>query len=199
MTDATPSDLPTDSTCADMIKLLGVSGSLRAASVNSALLRAAARLTPPGTVLTVVDALGARPLFNPDLEGSEPPSVHAFRHALRDADAVVIASPEYAHGVTGVIKNALDWVVGSAEFDCKPVALLRTAERAIHGPAALRETIVVMGGTVVDEASLTVPLRTNRVDESQALAMPDVVAVLRTMLTELAGAAVAAQVRDETY
>lgn len=182
-----------------MTKLLGISGSLRAESVNTAMLRAAARLTEPDTVLTVFDGIGELPLFNPDLEGKEPASVHAFRCALRDADAVVIASPEYAHGVTGVIKNALDWVVGSGEFERKPVALLGTAERAIHAPPALREIIVVMGGTVVDQASLTVPLRTNRVSESQALTMPEVVAVLRTMLAKLSEAAVVAQACSETY
>jgi NAD(P)H-dependent FMN reductase len=176
-----------------MIHVLGISGSLRAASVNSALLRTAARLAPPGTTLTVFDGLGALPLFNPDLEGSVLPAVEVFRDALRNADAVVIASPEYAHGVTGVIKNALDWVVGSAEFDRKPVALLKTAPRAAYAPAALRETMAVMGGWIIDEASLTVPLSSNNVDETRALAIPDVVTVLRTMLTELSKAVAAAQ------
>ncbi|KHJ61491.1 FMN reductase [Burkholderia glumae] len=173
--------------------LLGIAGSLRAASVNRALLQAATRLTPPGASLNLFDGIGALPLFNPDIEDSAPAAVLAFRRALHDADAVVIASPEYAHGVTGVIKNALDWVVGTAEFERKPVALPRTAPRAEHAPAALRETLVVMGAAVVDAASLTIPLSSNRVDDAQILAMPDVVAVLRDMLKTLAEAAIEAR------
>jgi NAD(P)H-dependent FMN reductase len=182
-----------------MAKILGLSGSLRAASVNTALLRAAARLAPSGTTLSVFGGMGALPLFNPDLEGHEPAAVHAFRDALREADAIAIASPEYAHGVTGIIKNALDWVVGSGEFERKPVALLKTAPRAVHAPAALRETIVVMGGIVIERASLTVPLSSNKIDEVQALAMPEVVAVLRQMLDELSEAAAPAYANAETY
>lgn len=94
------------------MKILAISGSLRAASINSAFCRAAARLAPPTLQVTVFANLGDLPPFNPDLEACPPPTVLAFRAALGEANALVIASPEYAHGVSGVMKNALDWLVG---------------------------------------------------------------------------------------
>lgn len=171
-----------------MRRILGLSGSLRAASCNSALLRAAADLAPPGVQLTLFTGLGELALFNPDVEHIETPVLADFRLALRAADAVVIASPEYAHGVTGVLKNALDWVVGSGEFDGKPVALLNAAPRAQHAPASLREIITVMGARVVDAASLTVPLTNNRIDALEARVRPEVAAALQAMLDALANA-----------
>lgn len=140
------------------IRILGLSGSLRKASLNTALLRAATTIAPEGTNLVVYENIGALPLFNPDLEGSEPEAVFDFRDALKAADAVLIASPEYAHGLTGVIKNALDWVVGSNEFSHKPVAILNTAERSHHGWDALMETLPTMDAKIIKAACLTVSL-----------------------------------------
>jgi NAD(P)H-dependent FMN reductase len=171
-----------------MIKILGLSGSLRAASVNTALLKAMARLAHEGTSLSVYADLASVPLFNPDLEGHEAPPVHALRAALREADAVVIASPEYAHGVTGVIKNALDWIVGSGELIDKPVGLLIASKRSIHAPEALRRTLVVMGARMVEGADLTVAINSNRAGDADILAMPDKVAVLLGVLDALAAA-----------
>ena len=113
-----------------MIRLLAISGSLRKFSSNTALLRAAAILAPQDVEISVYGDLGILPHFNPDLEGFEPQSVLDFRSQLQMADGVLIASPEYAHGITGVIKNAFDWVVGSGEFVHKPVALLNASSRA---------------------------------------------------------------------
>lgn len=107
------------------MKILAISGSLRAASLNSALLRAIARLAPPDISVQLFADLGDLPLFNPDIEATDPPVVARFRAQLLAADAVLIASPEYAHGITGAMKNALDWMVGSQVFVNKPVALLR--------------------------------------------------------------------------
>lgn len=169
-----------------MIKILGISGSLRAASVNTALLNALARVTHDGVSFTLYVDLASVPLFNPDLEGHEAPSVHALRDALREADAVVIASPEYAHGVTGVIKNALDWIVGSGELIDKPVGLLIASTRSIYSPEALRKTLAVMGANVVERAYRPVPINNSHANEEDILAMPDVVTVLRDVLTVLA-------------
>lgn len=145
-----------------MFKVLTVSGSLRSLSVNSALLRAAARLAPPHQELTLFEGLGELPLFNPDIENEPFAAVWKWREALMQADAVLISSPEYAHGVTGVIKNALDWVVGTAEFENKPTALLNAATRSVFAPPALKETLMVMGARVVEEASITLGLPSNR-------------------------------------
>ncbi|WP_081126297.1 NADPH-dependent FMN reductase [Metallibacterium scheffleri] len=90
------------------MKVLAISGSLRAASINSALLRAAARLAPPDMAITLFARIGDLPLFNPDFEPHTPPPVAALYAEVAAADALLIASPEYAHGVSGSIKNALD-------------------------------------------------------------------------------------------
>ena len=118
--------------------ILALSGSLRAASENTRVLRAAARLTPGNMRVAVFSGLGDLPLFNPDIEFPNPPAVMALRMAINAADALVIASPEYAHGVSAVIKNALDWMVGNESFVNKPVALINAAPRASHAYLALR-------------------------------------------------------------
>ncbi len=140
------------------MRILGLSGSLRAASLNTRLLLATKRLAPTHIAFEVFDGLGSLPIFNPDLEDQAPEPVQAFQAALSKADAVLIASPEYAHGVTGVIKNALDWVVASAEFSRKPTAVLNTAARSHHAWDALKETIATMDGNLIEEACLIVSL-----------------------------------------
>lgn len=137
------------------MNILALSGSLRAASENTRLLRALACLAPAGVRVAVYPGLGELPLFNPDIEFPSPPAVAALRDAIIAADVVVIASPEYAHGVSGVIKNALDWMVGNESFVGKPVALLNAAPRATHAFRALRETITMMSAKVVDAACIT--------------------------------------------
>lgn len=155
-----------------MTAIFAISGSLRRASVNSAVLRAAVALAPPNVAITVYGGLGDLPIFNPDLENVEFPAVQSFRAGLRASDGLIIASPEYAHGVTGVIKNALDWIVGSGELEGKPVALLNVSIRAVHAYEALAETLRTMGAQIIPNASLVVPLPTNTMDESAILNDP---------------------------
>src|SRR5690349_13087893 len=112
------------------MRILALSGSLRAASLNTALLRAAMALAPEGTEIILFDGLRVLPLFNPDLEPVEPAAVTELRAQVRASDGLLIASPEYAHGVTGTMKNALDWLVSGEEFVDKPVALLNASQRA---------------------------------------------------------------------
>ena len=143
----------------DMVRILAISGSLRHASSNSALVRAAARLAPVGVEIEVYGELGEIPPFNPDLDiEPAPAAVLRLRAALEASDAILISSPEYAHGVSGVLKNALDWVVSSGEIIYKPIALINASARATHAHAALRETLTTMSGRVISEASVTIPL-----------------------------------------
>lgn len=154
------------------MKILALSGSLRAASLNSLLLRATARLAPAGVEVVLYSGLGRLPLFNPDIEASDPPPVADLRQRIIAADALLIASPEYAHGVTGVMKNALDWMVGNESFVCKPVALFNASPRATHAEAALRETIVTMSARIVDSACITVPLLGSGLSEDGVVSDP---------------------------
>jgi chromate reductase len=120
------------------MKLLAISGSLRVASVNSAFCAATAALAPEGVRVEVLAVLAEIPGFNQDLEASPPPGVQARRAAVGACDAMVIASPEYAHGVSGVLKNALDWLVSYEGIVRKPIALVNTSPRARHAYDALR-------------------------------------------------------------
>src|SRR5262252_1429556 len=140
-------------------RVLAISGSLRTASSNSALVQALTTLAAEMAHVSVYHGLGELPPFNPDHDGDEPPlPVLEFRAALQTCDALVISSPEYAHGVPGVLKNALDWIVGSGELIDKPVALINASARATHAFASLKETLATMSARVIDEASITIPL-----------------------------------------
>ena len=129
------------------MRIFAISGSLRAQSGNTALLEALRRFAPPSVVVEIFHELELIPPFNPDRENDEPPAAVAhFRDGLKNADVVLFSTPEYAHGVPGVLKNALDWVVGSGELYEKPVAILQTsATRGANALASLKATLAIMG------------------------------------------------------
>src|SRR6187549_3934768 len=118
------------------VNVLALCGSLRAASMNAALLRATARLAPDDLTVEVFSGMGDLPLFNPDLEASMPAPVRHLQAAIAACDALVIASPEYAHGVTAVIKNSLDWLVSFPPFVDKAVAIFNASPRSVHADTA---------------------------------------------------------------
>jgi NAD(P)H-dependent FMN reductase len=168
-----------------MVDILGLSGSLRAASINSALLRAAARMARPPLRITVFGSVGALPLFNPDLEARVPAPVAALRGAVRTADALLIASPEYAHGVSGPMKNALDWLVSDEGFVGKPVALFNASPRAHHAYDALLETLSTMSARILREACLALPLLGSGLDEEGMTRHPATVEAIGGALRRL--------------
>lgn len=118
----------------DRIRVLALSGSLRAASTNASLLLAASLLAPANTQIELYPGIGGLPHFNPDLDTSDqdnpPQIVREFRETVDRADGLLISCPEYARGIPGSFKNALDWLVGSPTFFDKPVALLNASPRA---------------------------------------------------------------------
>lgn len=166
-------------------QILAISGSLRAASLNSAVLRAAASLSPDNAQIRLYRGLAQLPHFNPDLEGHEPESVLDLRKQLQDSDGVLIACPEYAHGLPGSFKNALDWVVASGEFVNKPVALINLFERSTWAPALLKETLTMMTASVVEPASVTLQLTSNKVGEDFIMSDAKSLLDLRTSLSAL--------------
>ena len=167
------------------MKILAISGSLRAASINSALLRTAVALAPPDIIVTLCTVVGALPLFNPDLEADLLPIVNQLRNQVAAADALLIASPEYAHGVTGTIKNTLDWLVGYEAFVNKPVAVLNASPRAHHADAALRETLKTMSAVIVESASLTISLLGTNIEQKDMAETPAVAHAIREVLIAL--------------
>ena len=172
------------------LRILAISGSLRRVSSNSALVEAATALAPDGVEVRVYTELAELPLFNPDLDGDQPPAAVAqFRSELEACAAVLISSPEYAHGVPGALKNALDWIVGSGELVGKPIALVNASPRATHAPASLAETLRVMSADVIDAASTAVPLGGRHLDASGIVADAELSGVIRSALAALARAA----------
>ena len=170
-----------------MMRILAISGSLRSASSNTILLNAAAALAPENVEVIVYRELASLPHFNPDLDNDAVSSaVTDFRLRLCKSSGVVISSPEYAHGVPGVLKNALDWLVRSGELYEKPVALFSASPRATFAQASLTETLKVMTAKLIGEASITVPLLGKGFDEAQIISDPDLSRRLRSALVAFA-------------
>lgn len=169
--------------------VIALSGSLRDASANTGLLRAAAVLAPPGLAVTLYDEVAALPHFNPDQETPPPAAVARWQALLRECDAILIACPEYAHGVPGSFKNALDWVVGTTGLEGKPVALLNSSPRASHAQASLAEIVATMGWLVVEGASVRIPCARKELDPATLADLPEFAEPLHAALLVLAEAA----------
>ena len=147
---------------------------MRQFSSNTALLQAAIALSPKNIQMKLYDGLGDLPHFNPDLEPMEPPSVTDLRAQVKWSDGLAISTPEYAHGVPGVLKNALDWLVSGEEFIGKPIALFNASPRSVHAQASLTEIVTTMAGRIVPEACITVSLLGRNLDAAGIVANPEV-------------------------
>ncbi len=163
------------------MRLLAISGSLRAASSNTAVLQAAARLAPPGVMIELYQQLGELPHFNPDFDNEKlPPIIATFRANVGAVDGLLISSPEYARGVPGSLKNALDWLVGGFEFPNKFVTLINVSPRATHASASLMTTLETMSARIVAEASVTLPLLGTSLGADEIVARAELAEPLRT-------------------
>lgn len=179
------------------LEFLGISGSLRQRSSNTELLRAVSLLAPANVRVTLFSGLDTLPHFNPDLdgEGSVPATVGDFRQRVRSSDALLICSPEYAHGVPGALKNALDWLVSFPDVVYKPVGLLNASPRATHAQAALAETLRTMSLTVVPEASIAAPVMGRGLNAEAMARDPELATALIGVIDALRRAAIAYRAR----
>lgn len=172
--------------------ILAISGSLRASSSNTTLVRFIARLAPEGMQVTLYEGLADLPHFSPDLDGDEPPaSVRTLRQQLQAADGVLICTPEYAFGVPGALKNALDWTVSSGEFAHKPVVALSASPLWSGGEkahASLLLTLQALGTRVPEAGKLTIPVIGKKLNAAGDVVDPATVQQLRSVLTALAHA-----------
>jgi len=138
------------------MRILGISGSLRRDSHNSRLLAGSAALLPEDVELVLFGQLDAIPPFNEDEEHATPPAVAALKQAIAQADAVLIASPEYNGSIPGVLKNALDWVsrpFATTPLMNKPAAVIGASTSlfgAVWAQAELRKVLATIGARVVD-------------------------------------------------
>src|SRR5258708_10186387 len=168
------------------VRTLAISGSLRGRSSNTSLLRAAEALGSEDHRIVIYEGIGDLPHFSPDIEGDDSiTSVQDFRLQLQNSDAVIFSSPEYAHGVPGALKNALDWVVGSGELVEKPVALFNASPRSIYAQASLLETLTIMSAKIVKEAFVTIELAGKKLDEAGMVADSEISKALMSALAVL--------------
>ncbi len=169
------------------MSILAVSGSLRAQSTNTSLLRAAALVAAPELEIVVYGDLESIPPFHPDREAADGvPSVLRWRKALRESQAVLFSTPEYARGIPGALKNALDRVVGSGELSGKPVALINASARATYAQAALQEVLRAMDARLVDGAEVTIARLNRSATPSEMVGEPEIAYALRGSLQALA-------------
>ena len=170
------------------MRVLAISGSLRKGSTNTAALAALARLAPEDIRVLLYQDLGRLPPFNPDddvEDGPVPEPVESLRALIAASDAIVIAAPEYAHGLPGTFKNALDWLVASEAFAGKRVALINASPRSFHAQADLREILATMAARFVPEAFATLSLTGKIVTADDILADPASVRRLKESLAAL--------------
>lgn len=160
------------------VSVLGLSGSLRKGSFNTALLRAAQELAPAGMSISLYD-LSPIPMYNEDMRADGfPPAAHDFREAVRQADAVLIASPEYNRSVPAVLKNAIDWASRRPDqpFARKAVAIMGVSNGAIGAAFAnhhLRQILVYMDALMVNGPEVMVGRARERFDEEGQLVDED--------------------------
>jgi chromate reductase, NAD(P)H dehydrogenase (quinone) len=178
------------------MRVLGISGSLRRDSHNTKLLRAAAALLPPGAELELWEGLKAVPPYDGDDDNGEPRAwiLQSLDAAIREADVVLFATPEYNHSIPGQLKNALDWLsrpLKTSPLRNKPVAVVGASTGlfgAVWAQAELRKVLSAIGARVVDR-ELPVGLADDAFTEDGRLADPDLELVLADLLAELAGEA----------
>jgi len=155
------------------MRILAICGSLRRHSTNRALLLAVQKQAPEGTKVAIFDSIRDLPHFDPDLDGEDrdpedrPDGVLRLRRELAASDALLISTPEYAHGLPGSLKNALDWLVSSPVVIGKPVALIYgSTGEANHAQEQLKEILTTMSAVVVLAAVIAVQGVRSKVDES---------------------------------
>ena len=162
---------------ADTLKILGFAGSLRKGSFNRSLLRAAVELAPPGMTVEPFDLEGI-PLFNQDLEGNPPEKVKDFKSRIRQADGILIVTPEYNYSIPGVLKNAIDHATrpyGDNPFDGKPVAITGASVGTLGSARAqyhLRQCCVFLNMFPVNRPEVLVSNADKKFDEQGKLTDP---------------------------
>lgn len=175
------------------MRVLAIPGSISARSSNAALLRAASSVAPPGTEVLLYDGIGGLPHFSPDLDVDPLPApVAALRAQIGAVDALAICSPEYAHGIPGSLKNALDWLVSAIEPIDKPVLLVSASPSgAVYAHAHLLEVLRTMMGAHLIDGGAHVFSR-SKLDGNGGITVPQLLAAFATGFAQLAEACAAA-------
>ena len=170
------------------MRILAISGSLRSLSSSTSIVRAAALLAPAGVHITIYEGLAELPHFNPDLdrEGDVPqPAVAELRRLIGESDALLISTPEYAHGIPGTLKNALDWLVSSLEFPGIAVSIINPSAYSFHANESLTEVVRTMSAQLPTGASARIALPRRSMNETEVVADPALANAIRGILAAL--------------
>ncbi|HXS36186.1 MAG TPA: NAD(P)H-dependent oxidoreductase [Flavipsychrobacter sp.] len=165
------------------IKIVAISGSLRANSSTNAVVKVIAGMVPENVDFIIYNGLGDLPHFNDSSEVPAP--VEQFRKLLRDADGILICTPEYAFGLPGVLKNALDWTVSSGEFVFKPVAVITAATGGENAHKSLLLTLTALTADIPEGGAVLIPFIRSKFDKEGNLSDPATIQLLDSVLNVL--------------
>ena len=189
--DAEELAIETGRTVARPLRILGIAGSLREKSYNRLLLQAAKKLLPPSTELEIFD-INEIPLYNQDIEETTlPDAVKVLKKKIEDADALLIATPEYNHSYPGVLKNAIDWAsrpYGHNSFDGKPTAVISASPGVFGGIAAqdhLKQVLLALNTRLVTQPAVIVSAAHEKIDQDGNLLDPNTRQFMQQLLTNL--------------
>jgi NAD(P)H-dependent FMN reductase len=167
--------------------IAAISGSLKSTSSNTNILRALAAMAPQDIVINLIEGLDTLPHFNPETEEGNA-TVNTFRQQLKAADGVIFSTPEYAFGVPGVLKNALDWLVSSGELNEKPVAAISASPLYPGGDKALASlllTLTALGTNMGANSSLSIGSIKIKMNEAGQIIHAETMKALQLLLNSL--------------
>lgn len=164
--------------------VLAISGSTRQDSSNLRLIQAIAASSAEFFQLTLFEGLADIPHFNPDLDTDAPPSqVTRFRQQLREADGILICTPEYAMGVPGTLKNAIDWTISTMEFSKKPVALITASLSGKKAHHSLQETLLIIEARITEHTQLLISFIKAKVSQAGDITDPKAAADIQVLIS----------------
>jgi chromate reductase len=168
-----------------MKNILAISGSTRKDSTNYHLIKAIADLTKERFNIVAYDRISILPHFNPDLSDDAGTEINELRELIRESDAILICTPEYAHGVPGSLKNAIDWTVGTSDFSGKIVMLITASSDGKYGHAGLLETLRVIEAILPPDIQLLIPFAKTRIHHTGGITDSQTLAVVKASLDKL--------------
>jgi chromate reductase len=166
-----------------MKKIFAISGSLRDASSNHKILQLLGKMMPAGTNYTLYDGLRDIPAFDPGIDTGNPPApVSDLREKVLQAGGIIICTPEYAFGVPGALKNALDWTVSSGSFSGKPTALITASTGGENGHEAMIKILGAIDAKLTPETTLLIQFVRSKMDADGNITHPETAQKLRTLI-----------------
>ena len=164
-------------------KVLAISGSTRVNSINHSLINAIALLAEHELEIKTFDGIAKLPQFNPDDDDETvAPVVADFRRQLDEAEGVLICTPEYAHGVPGALKNAIDWTISSSQFPHKPTMLITASTGGHYGHRALMETLKAIEAKDIEELQMVIPFAKTKISMQNEITDETTLAATRELI-----------------